>query len=87
MKRNYSLDLMRVFLCLCVITIHSMKYINIDNELISNVFMKFIAQACGLFYMISGYFNLEKDFKNSTDIKKFYKNKIIYCKCQYNFVD
>lgn len=86
MKRNYSLDLMRVFLCLCVITIHSMKYINIDNELISNVFMNFIAQGSGLFYMISGYFNLEKDFKNSTDIKKFYKNKIIYCKCQYNFV-
>lgn len=78
MKRNYSLDLMRVFLCLCVIAIHSMTYIDFGGDLANSIFMSFLAQANGVFYMISGYFNLEKEFNNSTDIKKYYKNKIIY---------
>lgn len=78
MKRNYSLDLMRVFLCICVIAIHSMTYIDFGSDIANSLFMTFLAQANGVFYIISGYFNLEKEFKDSSDIKKFYKNKIIY---------
>ena len=37
-----------------------------------------LGTANGLYFILSGYFNLEKEFKNVTDIKKFYKNKIIY---------
>lgn len=78
MKRNYSLDLMRIFLCICVICIHSMSYIDFNSEYANIIFMAFVAQANGVFYMLSGYFNLEKEFKDASDIKEFYKNKIIY---------
>lgn len=78
MKRNYSLDLMRIFLCLCVITLHSIGYFGIENNYVSSLLIILLIQADGVFYMLSGYFNLEKDFNNSSDIKMFYKNKIIY---------
>lgn len=78
MKRNYNLDLMRVFLCICVITAHSILHFGIEDNYISAIVTVFLLQADGLFYMLSGYFNLEKEFKTSTDIKKYYKNKIIY---------
>lgn len=77
MKRNYNLDLMRVFLCLCVITAHSILHFGIENNYVSAILTVFLLQADGLFYMLSGYFNLEKEFKNSTDIKNYYKSKII----------
>lgn len=78
MKRNYSLDLMRIFLCLCVITLHSIGYFGIENNYVSSLLIIFLIQADGVFYMLSGYFNLDKELKDSTDIKKYYKNKIIY---------
>ena len=78
MKRNYNLDLFRVFLCLCVITVHSLNHFGIENGYVSSIVTIFLLQADGLFYMLSGYFNLEKEFNSSTDIKKYYKNKIIY---------
>lgn len=78
MKRNYSLDLMRIFLCFCVIAIHSMTYVQTDNEFVDSILLIIFAQANGLFYMISGYFNLEKEFNNAEDIKKYYKDKFIY---------
>lgn len=77
MKRNYNLDLMRVFLCLCVITVHSLNHFGINSGRVSTIVTIFLLQADGLFYMISGYFNLEKEFKSSTDIKNYYKNKIV----------
>ena len=78
MKRNYSLDLMRIFLCFCVIAIHSMTYVQTDNEFVDSILLIIFAQANGLFYIISGYFNLEKEFNNAEDIKKYYRNKFIY---------
>ena len=77
MKRHYALDLMRIFLCLCVIAIHSESYFGITNNYIYTFLFTFLFQANGLFYMISGYFNLDKEFNNSTDIIRFYKNAII----------
>jgi len=77
MGRKYNLDLMRVFLSLCVITLHSLGYFAIENGYVSTIVTVFLIQADGLFYMLSGYFNLEKEFNSSTDIKKFYKTKII----------
>lgn len=77
MKRNYGLDLLRIFLCLCVITTHSYHFFELENWYIAKVFNSFIFQADAMFFMLSGYFNLEKEFKNKKDIIKFYKNKLI----------
>lgn len=76
--RNYGLDLLRVFLCLNVITLHSYTYFGDMNNLIGAYLPEFLIAADGLFYMLSGYFNLQKEFNDSSDIIKFYKNKIIY---------
>lgn len=78
MKRNYGIDLMRIFLCLCVIALHSLAYLGINNDTVSFIFMIFFLQANGAFFILSGYFNLYKDFNNSSDIKEYYKHKIIY---------
>lgn len=78
MKRNYSLDLLRVVLSLCVITLHSINYFGIENNNILTIVLIILLQADGLFYMLSGYFNLEKEFNDVSDIKNYYKNKIIY---------
>lgn len=77
MKRNYGLDLLRVFLCLCVITTHSIQMYPISNSVVASVFFTFIFQADDMFFLLSGYFNLDKEFKNKSDIIKFYKRKFI----------
>lgn len=77
-ERNYGLDLMRVFLCICVITLHSFNWFGAQDYTISIYLPVILIAADGLFYMLSGYFNLNKEFKDSSDIKKFYKNKFIY---------
>lgn len=76
--RNYGFDLLRVVLCIFVIAIHSMNFFYIKNVVIDMSIPTFLKSTNGLFYMLSGYFNLEKKFENSDDIIKFYKNKIIY---------
>ena len=76
-ERKVNLDLMKVILGLCVITIHSFDYFGTDNSLVNSLILTLLISCDGLFYMISGYFNLEKDFSSSTDIKKYYKNKFI----------
>lgn len=78
MNRNYGLDLARIFLCICVIALHSITNFNIENGTVFNIVLTFLASSNGVFYMLSGYFNLEKEFNNSTDIKNYYKNKFIY---------
>ena len=72
------MDLLRVFLCLCVIMIHSLAYFGYMNYYVDLVLPVFLVATDGLFYMLSGYFNLEKEFNSSGDILRFYKNKIIY---------
>ena len=78
MKRNYSIDLMRVFLCLCVITVHSLNHFNIESGYVYSILTVFFLQANGAFFMLSGYFNLSKEFNTVADIKKYYKNKVLY---------
>ena len=77
MKRNHGLDLLRIFLCLCVITLHSKYYFDFSNAYASNIFRTFLFQADAIFFMLSVYFNLEKEFNNKNDIVKFYKNRFI----------
>ena len=76
-ERKFNLDLLRVVLSLCVITAHSFHYFGLENDFIYTLFMIPLMSCDGLFYMISGYFNLEKNFENSTDIKKYYKSRFI----------
>lgn len=76
--RNYGLDLLRVFLCLSVITLHSYTYFGYLDNAVGVFLPVFLIAADGLFYMLSGYFNLQKEFNSSSDILKYYKNKIIY---------
>ena len=76
-ERDYSLDLLRVVLSLYVIALHSLQYFGFENEIVSAIVHILLISSNGLYYMISGYFNLEKEFRNSDDIKKFYKNKFI----------
>lgn len=76
-KRSYNLDLMRVILSLCVITVHSFHHFGVENEVLDGMIRILLMTCDGLFYMISGYFNLEKEFNDSTDIKKYYKNRFI----------
>lgn len=78
MKRSYNLDLARIFLCLCVIALHSINYLGIQNGIVFNIVLVLLAQSNGVFFILSGYFNLEKEYNNSSDIKKFYKNKLLY---------
>ena len=74
-ERNYGLDLLRIVLCLAVITLHSLSYFGIYD---SFPYILYILDAAnGLFYIVSGYFNLEKEFNSNDDIKKYYKNKFI----------
>jgi len=79
MKRNYALDLMRVFLSICVIATHSLRFFGLEKigGGITTLISLFLIQSDGAFYMLSGYFNLEKTFDNSKDIIKFYKSKVI----------
>ena len=76
--RNYGLDLLKVFLCLCVITIHSLYYFGNMNPYFDMAFPVFLVATDGLFFMLSGYFNLYKEFNSASDILNFYKKKIIY---------
>lgn len=77
MKRNYAFDLMRIYLCLSVITIHASGYFAFEDNTFRIIFLTFLFQSNCMFYMISGYYNLDREFKDSTDIKKFYKGRII----------
>ena len=58
--RNHNLDLMRVVLCIFVIAFHSLYHFGIENEFVYELIGMLLVSANGLFYMISGYFNLEK---------------------------
>ena len=76
-ERKYNLDLMRVILSLCVITVHSFHYFGVEDDFMNTVLRVPLMACDGLFYMVSGYFNLEKQFNNSSDIKNYYKSRFI----------
>lgn len=78
MKRNYTFDLLRIVLSLFVIGVHCFEHMGSEDYYLNTILPVLFMTADGAFYILSGYFNLEKEFNNASDIKKFYKNKIIY---------
>lgn len=76
-ERKHNLDLMRVILSICVIAVHSFHFFGIEDDFLNTIFRVPLMACDGLFYMVSGYFNLEKQFNNSSDIKNYYKNRFI----------
>ncbi len=76
-ERSHNLDLMRVVLCISVIAYHSLHHFGTDNEVLFALIGMLLLSTNGLFYMISGYFNLEKEFNSIADIKEYYKNRFI----------
>lgn len=78
MNRNYKFDLLRIILCLFVIATHSYQYCGCEIYFVNITLPVVFIAADGLFYIISGYFNLEKEFNTVADIKEYYKKKIIY---------
>lgn len=77
-ERNYGLDLARVVLSICVIALHSFNHFGEISFHAAVIAPVVLISADGVFYMLSGYFNLEKEFNSVSDIKKYYKNKILY---------
>lgn len=77
MKRNYGIDLLRIVLCISVIALHAFDFFGKMSYFSSITLPVLLIAANGLFFMLSGYFNLEKEFKNVSDIKKFYKSRFI----------
>lgn len=76
-ERSHNLDLMRVVLSLCVITLHALNHFGIADQVVEAVVLSLMISCDGLFYMVSGYFNLEKEFKSADDIQRYYKSKFI----------
>lgn len=76
-NRNIKLDLIRVISMFFVIMIHTLVKLFYSNN-IFKITMESILFTCnGMFYMLSGYFNLDKKFTSKEDYKKYYKNKLI----------
>lgn len=76
-ERDSSLDLLRVILCICVIALHSFYFFGDLNYYVDLLVPAILIVTDGLFFMLSGYFNLEKEFNSSKDIINFYKSKIV----------
>lgn len=82
-KRIFEYDLMRVIFMLMVLGIHILTKIKTFSSefnttwTIVNIFTNFFMICNPLFFMLSGKFNLNKEFNNKTDYKKYFKNKII----------
>ena len=76
-ERNIKLDLIRVFSMFFVIMVHTLVRLFYSNN-IFKITMESILFTCnGMFFMLSGYFNLDKNFTSKEDYRKYYKNKLI----------
>ncbi len=82
-KRIFEYDLMRVIFMLMVLGIHVLtKITNFSEEYntvwtIVNILTNFFMICNPLFFMLSGKFNLNKEFSSKEDYKKYYKSKVI----------
>ncbi|MEE3342643.1 MAG: acyltransferase [Bacilli bacterium] len=76
-NRNIKLDLIRVISMFFVIMVHTLVKLFYSNN-IFKITMESILFTCnGMFFMLSGYFNLDKKITSKEDYKKYYKNKLI----------
>lgn len=75
-KRNINCDLMRVISMIFVIAIHA------DRSFIKTPFLEVVLSTIlftcnGIFYLLSGRFNLQTQFETRADYKKYYAKKTI----------
>ena len=77
MERNYSFDMMRVVMLLFVVLVHVSKWVTYPNEWVHNAVTVFVLQCNGLFFMASGYYNLDHKFSVPEDYIRFYRKKAV----------
>lgn len=77
-KREVKYDFMRVLMSLLVVCCHASFPLRIsDNSLLNNAVRTFLAMCNGIFFMLSGKFNLKKKFESKSD----YYNYYVYFDC------
>lgn len=88
--RAINYDCMRVLMSFFVICLHAgiASRLSHDNSIVilSNLISTFLVQCNGVFYMISGKFNLCKKFECKKDYINFYINKFISIIVPYGIV-
>lgn len=86
-RRTIKYDVMRILMSLFVICIHTPLPDSISgNRLLSNFVMAFLFQCNGIFYMLSGKFNLCKSFDCKKDYIHYYINKFVTILLPYGMV-
>lgn len=89
-ERAINYDSMRVLMSLFVICLHAgiASRLSRNNSivLLSNIISTFLVQCNGVFYMISGKFNLSKKFECKKDYINYYISKFISIVIPYGIV-
>lgn len=86
-KREVKYDFMRVLMSLLVVCCHASFPLRIsDNILLNNAVRTFLAMCNGIFFMLSGKFNLNKKFENKLDYYTYYTNKFINIIVPYGII-
>lgn len=89
-KRFIKYDFMRVLMSLFVICIHAGTASRLSRNnsiaILSNAISTFLLQCNGIFYMISGTFNLSKKFECKKDYIDYYISKFISIIIPYGIV-
>lgn len=82
-KRIFEYDLMKVIFMLMVLATHTLNVVNNFSSpynttwTVKRILVDFFMVCNPLFFMLSGKFNLNKNFKESKDYKNFYYKKLI----------
>lgn len=86
-KRAVRYDLMRILMSLFVICIHATFPFSISgNKLLNNSIRTFLFMCNGVFFMISGKFNLKKNFESKLDYYNYYTDKFINIILPYGII-
>lgn len=77
-ERSINYDVIRILMSFFVIAVHVNRPVAIAGNLLINNALVCLLMACnGVFYMVSGKFNLSKRFEDKLDYIKYYKSKFI----------
>ena len=74
--RDVNCDLMRVICMVFVIAIHAERAF-IKSTFVEVVFSTLFFTCNGMFYMLSGRFNLQKEFLSKEDYKRYFSNRAV----------
>lgn len=86
-KRAVRYDFMRVLMSLFVICVHTNFPLFIaNNNLLNNSIRTFLLICNGVFFMISGKFNLKKNFESKLDYYNYYTDKFINIIVPYGMI-